>query len=152
MRNLLIIFALGVCPVFGMAVEQRFNEGYYDEPSKFCTQVNINGSRKCSAKKKDCLIINSKKSGVFFVEIFSNQSAGHTCSMYGDARQEGRELKYESVHNGEISIIDKGNYFLIRQNAPVDAPTPFCGAGASLDGLTFKKTNRKIKDASCAQR
>lgn len=136
--------------------------GFWEHPSEFCEPWMADGcarqpSRNCLSIRPAETQANGQRT--YAVEIFQQEGSPHSCSFVGKGVARGQGISVTQLQPngrdfGTLVIVSTPDGPLIRNSEVKGGLRGICGANASVDGLTFKASERQPPQSAgaCATR
>jgi hypothetical protein len=154
-RTVLIFGAAAVCTA-APAPPTDFLDGIagtYKVPAARCSTMLDGGLVSCEKEVDDCLTIRKESKDSAWIQFFSVQTNGHSCSDQGFARIVDGALVYcpeGEGYGGQCARIEvTADRLLMKRVGSADKRDAFCGSRATINGLSFpRKVRAEITECS----
>jgi hypothetical protein len=126
-------------------------QGYYSAPSA-CSERENDKLVPCTPEIRNCLLIKRVDATHAKISMFRIENNEHSCAIDDAvAVLRGRQILYVDSNSRDINYgagvsIAIGDKKLIIKPAGVEPSgllQPYCGSGASLDGLSFDRSSKQ---------
>lgn len=114
--------------------------GMYIEPRRV---LFFDGKEWMPGNGADCLSVTKTKDGLLRLRIQSAQTNGHTCEVDLKMRRQGKRVRAIPDENNACALSLRAERGALVVEDPQATCRESCGARASLDGLTFRRSQRK---------
>jgi hypothetical protein len=130
-------------------------QGYYAAPSASCSYFEGDKLIPCGSDMKDCLVIKKLNDTTAEIQVSSTQTNLHVCDVRGAATLQGNDLIFldpkasDDVGQGLRIEIQKQK-LVLGYLKPIKMQPPFCGMGAYLSRLEFKRRQKRPLGPECS--
>jgi hypothetical protein len=109
--------------------------------------AGLPAGKHCFASKDSTLTLTARANGTAAFSVLSSEGNGHVCGLEGEAQATEGGYRYTEKIAGEgdcrLDIFVAGNGSVQFKDRGWICRLRYCGARASLDGLTFRRGDKK---------